>query len=146
MPYTAIMATEPDGRVAIMADFPTRAEADAHVDKFKASWPDAFVVDTPVEHFSHWSINVAGKSISMVLPTAPVPQSVTKLQLVRALRTAGLWGDVKSALKSSGTVVKEDWEYASQINRYDSLVASFAVAIGLTEADMDAIFVQGAEL
>lgn len=77
---------------------------------------------------------------------ASVPQHVTKLQLVRALRLSGDWGSVKSALKTSGTDTKEDWELSHIIPRDDSLMQGFAQALPLTPAEVDALFIQAAAL
>lgn len=88
-----------------------------------------------------------GTDFVPMAPEAPsVPAVVSKLQLVRALRIAGLWVDVKGALKSAGTIVKEDWEYASQIDRDDVLMATFAAALGLTPETMDQVFMEAATL
>lgn len=71
---------------------------------------------------------------------APVPRTVTKLQLVRALRQAGLWGAVKQAIANSGAETKEDWDLSHTIPRNDPLLMGLASALGKTEAEIDDVF------
>lgn len=78
--------------------------------------------------------------------TPSAPNRVTKLQLVRALRVSGQWGTIKAALMQADVVTKEDWEYAGVINRTDPVALTFAAALGLTDAEIDALFVAGAAL
>lgn len=87
--------------------------------------------------------------VSFVAPPAGppvVPKTISKLQLVRALRSAGHWGNVKATLAQADATTQEDWEYAFKINRSDPVVASFAAALGLTEDNLDDIFIDGAGL
>lgn len=75
---------------------------------------------------------------------APVPpEVVSKLQLIRALRIKGKWGQTKAAIASLSIDDKEDWEAAFQIKRADPLVATLGAAINppLTEAELDATFI-----
>ncbi|MBJ7543270.1 hypothetical protein [Rhodomicrobium udaipurense] len=69
----------------------------------------------------------------------PVPASVTPLQIVRALRQAGLKGAFDAALAVDAEA-KEDFNLAREIERDDPLVASIATALGKTSAEVDDIF------
>jgi len=69
-----------------------------------------------------------------------VPATVTKLQLVRALRAAGLWTSVQALLSQAPATVQEDWEFAHLMPRDDALLAQFAAALELTEAQQAALF------
>lgn len=75
-----------------------------------------------------------------------VPTTVTKLQLVRAMRSTGLWSTFKSSLKQSPTEIKEDWDYASVMDRDDELVMAFGVTLELDTAGMDALFIEASTL
>lgn len=75
-----------------------------------------------------------------------VPRSVTKLQLVRALRAAGLKASFDTALTSATAETQEDWDLAVSIRRDDPLVASFAATLGQTEAQVDDLFRQAGAL
>lgn len=142
MQFVAIMDDTSDGRLAKYMGFLTEAEADAHVALFLDRYPLAFVIPRPAFPQRHWRIDFAGKTVTNdpLVVVAPVPDSVTKLQLVRAMRTTSIWSAFKSSLKQSSSTVKEDWEYASTIDRGDSLTDAFAVSLSLNPAEMDDLF------
>lgn len=75
-----------------------------------------------------------------------VPTEVTKLQLVRGMRATGDWSSFKSSLKQSSTTIKEDWEYASVIDRYDSIVVAMGATLSLDTAGMDSLFITASTL
>jgi hypothetical protein len=137
MAFLAIMEATEDGRVAKHWAFPTEAEADAHVAAFLDRFPDAFTAPEPAAPFSHWRINTAAQAVTIDPPAPPVPANATKLRLVRALRAAGKWGAVKAALAKAGPGTNEDWSHAHLIERTDPIAA----ALGLTDAELDAIFI-----
>ena len=74
------------------------------------------------------------------LPPPPVPQTVTPLQARRALRAAGLAPVVEAALAQADEETREAWEYAVEVRRDDLLLAAVAAQIGLSDADLDALF------
>lgn len=70
----------------------------------------------------------------------PVPRSVTRLQLIRAMRAAELKTAFDAALAAAGADTQEDWSLAVSIRRDDALVSTFAVALGLSETATDDLF------
>lgn len=74
-----------------------------------------------------------------------VPQAVSMAQARKALLGAGLLGAVEAAI---GAIADEaerqraaiDWEYATEVRRDSPLVASLAPALGLADAQIDALF------
>ena len=75
-----------------------------------------------------------------------LPATVTKLQLVRALRAADLWTSVQALLAQAPATVQEDWALAHLMPRDDPFIAQFAAALELTEAEQAALFEAAAEL
>jgi len=73
-------------------------------------------------------------------PAAPVPESVTKLQLVRALRQTEHKAAFDAALNVAPADTQEDWSLAVEIRRDDPLVASFASELDVSSADVDDLF------
>lgn len=65
---------------------------------------------------------------------------LTKLQVIRALRAAGKWDALKAALAGASEDVREDWEAANTLRRNDPLIATFASALGITEAELDTMW------
>ena len=106
MAFVAIMAAEQDGRVAKFLSFPTRPEAEAHVARFTAMFPDAFVVAEPAEPMPHWLIDMVEQTITIDVPPPPPPPPESPLHLaVRALAIeidAGTRGAVEAVESEIG--------------------------------------------
>jgi RPA family protein len=66
--------------------------------------------------------------------------AVSKLQLIRAINAAGKRSQFNTALTAADQDTQDGWNYASQINRNDPLVAAFAQSTGGTATDVDALF------
>ena len=83
-----------------------------------------------------------------VLTQACIPPyaPVTPRQARLALNAAGLLDQVNTALNAAGGASLITWEYASQIQRTDPLIASIGTALGLTQAQIDALFIAAAAL
>lgn len=80
----------------------------------------------------------------------PVPDAITMRQARLVLLRAGLLSAVDEAIASmpgvEGEAARIEWEYAMEVHRQSPLVAALGHAIGLTEADIDDLFMRGAEL
>lgn len=81
-------------------------------------------------------------------PPAPpaVPASVSRLQLVRALRAAGLKQAFDAALAGAPAETQEDWSLAVEIRRDDPLVDTFAAALVVPVGEVDGLFRLAASL
>lgn len=83
-------------------------------------------------------------------PIVPVPQSVTMRQARLALHAAGLLAGVDAAIASmqepAKTAAAIEWEYASSVERNAGLVPAMAAALGMSEADIDDLFITAATL
>lgn len=80
------------------------------------------------------------------VPPVPAPQSVTMRQARLALLGAGLLETVEAAIVGAGPAAKIEWEYAKEVQRASGLVLAMATALGMTEAQIDALFVEAAKL
>lgn len=85
-----------------------------------------------------------------VAPPPEVPESVSMRQARLALLGAGLLSQVDAAIASLPIPQKEaaaiEWEYAQEVQRHNGLVPAMAQALGMTEAQLDALFIQAATL
>ena len=81
-------------------------------------------------------------------PNAPVvPQEVTALQARRALRAAGLYDTVKAAVEAATDPdVRDSWDYAAVWHRDAMWIGLLGAQLGLSQAQIDALFVQAASL
>lgn len=86
------------------------------------------------------------------LPPAPVfvPQTMTARQARLALLATGKLSDVPAAINSLPSPQKEqaeiEWEYASSIERSHPFITALGAALGLSNAEIDQLFIDGVEL
>lgn len=77
-------------------------------------------------------------------PMPPVPSSVTMRQARLALLGAGKLAAVESAIDAlsepAKTAARIEWDYSNDVRRHNGLVASLGPALGLTDAEIDALF------
>jgi hypothetical protein len=76
----------------------------------------------------------------------PVPESVSPLQMRRALRVAGLRATVDAFVAQQSEEVQEAWEYATIIMRTDPMITAGMTALGLTAQQVDDLFRLAASL
>lgn len=85
-----------------------------------------------------------------VAPPAPVPEVVTMRQARLALLGAGLLSSVNAAIASLPSPQKEaaevEWEYAAVVHRNSGLVPAMAQALGMTEQQIDELFITASAL
>lgn len=80
----------------------------------------------------------------------PVPQSVTMRQARLALLQAGLLAQVGAAIdqlpEPDRTAARIEWEYSQEVQRDKPFVQMLAPALGLDQAQLDALFIHAATL
>lgn len=85
-------------------------------------------------------------------PPAPtvVPAAVTMRQARLALLGADLLDDVDAAIAALPSPQKEaakiEWEYSQEVQRHNGVVASLGPLLGLTDAQIDDLFLTAAQL
>lgn len=85
-----------------------------------------------------------------VPPLPSVPSAITMRQARLVLFTAGLIGAVQTAINSLPSPDKEkaqiEWDYSNEVLRHNGFVATLGPALGLSDAQIDALFIAGAAL
>lgn len=85
----------------------------------------------------------------LVLPPS-IPQILSMRQARLALLDAGLLNSVQTAINGLPSPQKEraqiEWDYSNEVQRHNGFVATLGPALGLSEAQIDALFVAGAVL
>ena len=80
----------------------------------------------------------------------PVPTTVSKRQARRALLAAGLLAAVETVINelppAQRAVVLIEWNDSQEVRRDNPVTLQLAAAIGLTEEQIDALFITAAEL
>lgn len=92
-----------------------------------------------------------GEVFTQPPPPAPVvPAAVTMRQARLALLGAGLLDDVDAAINAMPSPQKEAariaWEYSQEVQRHNGVVAVLGPALGLTEAQIDTLFLAAEKL
>lgn len=81
---------------------------------------------------------------------SPIPQSVTMRQARLALLGAGKLAEVDAAIAAlsepTRTAAQIEWEYSNEVQRHNGIVSQLGPALGLTDAQIDALFVAAAAL
>lgn len=85
------------------------------------------------------------------LPAAPaVPQAVTMRQARLALEGVGKLDAVDAAIAAlplpARKLAKIEWEYSNEVQRHNGIVSQLGPALGLTDAQIDALFLGAAAL
>lgn len=77
-------------------------------------------------------------------PAPPRPRAVTMRQARLALNAAGLLSSVEAAINALPEPTKTqaliEWEYSNEVQRTNGIVAQLGPALGLSEAQLDALF------
>jgi hypothetical protein len=78
---------------------------------------------------------------------APVPLApITQRQMRLTLLSAGLLTTVDAMITQRGGADKITWDYASSIDRNDTLILSMAGVLGLSASMVDAMFLSASKL
>jgi hypothetical protein len=67
-------------------------------------------------------------------------------QAKMALHTANLLDDIDAAVMATGRLAQIEWEYATEVRRNHPLIAMIQVAKGLTDEEIDTLFVSASLL
>lgn len=84
--------------------------------------------------------------LPFVAPPPTVPQVVTIRQARLALLAADLLDDIDAAVAASGRAAQIEWEYATEVRRDHPLIAAMQAAKGLSDADVDQLFLTASEM
>jgi len=76
----------------------------------------------------------------------PVPEVVSMFQARAILMVHGLYDTVDAALKQAGGINLLAWEYATEVQRHSPLVMAMAQQLGLTNEQVDQLFIEAAQI
>ena len=79
-------------------------------------------------------------------PPPQVPVAVAMRQARQVLLAIGKLDVVDAAIAQAGRQAQIDWEYAHEVRRDAALVVGIGAALGLTEAEIDALFIHASTL
>lgn len=77
---------------------------------------------------------------------ARVPATITIRQAKLVLHHAGLLDDVDAAVAGADKATQLEWEYATEVKRDWPTLVAMATALGMTDTQLDDLFIQGSKL
>lgn len=95
---------------------------------------------------------ITGESelVEIDAPTPIIPETISMRQARLALLGADLLASVDTAIATMPSPAKDaaliEWEYATEVRRDSQLVAMLGPALGLDDAQIDALFVAASGL
>lgn len=116
----------------------------ATVAEAQAAFPEETCIDGSVG-----GIGWTWDGVTLAAPDpepAPIPQVVSMRQARLALLAAGLLPTVTAAVAAADAVAQIEWEYAQEVRRYWPTLLALQGAVGLSDAQLDALFVAAAAL
>jgi len=97
-------------------------------------------IDCPSNCTTEWTY-VNGEFLEPApAPLPPKPSVVSMRQARLALLQEGLLTNVNLAIQQGSEADKITWEYATEVNKNDSLVQNMAIALGLSQDELDNLF------
>ena len=87
-----------------------------------------------------------GEVFTPLAAVVPVPESVSQAQARLAMLNAGLLDAATAAVTAAGPAAVIEWEWRQTIRRDSPLVAGAALSLGLTDGQVDALFIAAAAL
>ena len=99
-------------------------------------------VNSPAEVQPGWSYS-DGQFIHPIEETTPDPRTIMTcgaLQFRKALRQLGKMDAVKSYVEQADEETQEAWEYATEFKRLDPFIVGGMAALGVSDAEVDAVF------
>lgn len=79
-------------------------------------------------------------------PSVSVPPVVSRFQARAALYQAGVLSAAETAIQGADMVSQIAWEDAQEFRRTSPLVSDIAQQIGLSESELDDLFIQAAQI
>lgn len=79
-------------------------------------------------------------------PGTIIPEVVSMRQARLALLQVELLDEVEAAIANGTRADQITWEYATEVNRGDSLVSNMAAALGLSSSQLDSLFLLASTL
>jgi len=96
-----------------------------------------------------WAVTDATPEQVAERRAALVPRAVPMRQARLALHAAGQLAAVEAAINAlsepARTAARIEWDYSSEVQRHHGLVAALAPALGLSDEQVDALFVAAAQ-
>ena len=115
----------------------------AHTDYIEI---DEFTAQRWVDYKANGQRNGLEAGTPVAPPPLPVPASVSPRQIRQALTRVGLRDAVENAIAYSDKDAQDWYKYATEFKRDHEMVSALSVALKVSSAQLDALFVLAASL
>lgn len=107
--------------------------------------PAQSITDANFVSYHAWVVagNAPTITASVVLQ---VPQSISSSQLRRILNATGLRAQAEAAVAAASQDVKDEWQFTSDFFRYNPVLLTFAAQLGMSDAQVDQLFIAASAL
>ena len=110
------------------------------------SLPDSFVPNGWTHDAGTWTSNAIAEAHMSEEEKAEVPILITMRQARLALLAAGLLVTVNDFIATQSDEIKIYWEYSQELYRYHPVLMSLGSQLGLSDQQIDALFVAAGKL
>ncbi len=149
---TAIMAADPEENTDDFRVYLLSGRCDQIIPKHVIA--GYLLVDTTVPgDFTPGTYTWDGAAVVKIPPIVPpvvVPEQVTMRQARLALLGADMLTQVNAAVAAmpspAGDAARIEWEFSSEVQRHRQLVAALGGILGLTDAQLDQLFITASKL
>lgn len=107
---------------------------------------DAFTFGTPLEQYEEQLSAIESAHFPPDPEPVLVPQVITIRQAKLVLLAAGLLDDVDAAVSAADRTTQIEWEYATEVKRDWPTLMAMQASLGLSDSQIDQLFIQGALL
>jgi hypothetical protein len=111
------------------------------VQQFPAGWLRQFSAQ---ERADRGFVELPEDPVEVIPPAPIVPTRVSQRQARIALLRGGLLDAVDLAVEEEGGEAKITWEWAEYINRHDPFIETLGSKLGLSDDDIDDLFIAAA--
>lgn len=76
---------------------------------------------------------------------SPIPQSITRIQAMKVMKSMGLWDTFKAVIASNQDA-QDEWDLATELQRSNEFVLALMPILNLTSEQLDELFTQASVL
>lgn len=117
------------------------------------AWSSAaggYVTEYPIDRLTHipseQELCDVLRPYGLALPLQDIPKSVSPYQARVALHMAGLLPSVETAIASAPVPAQIAWEYATVFERHSPFIEALSPMLGLTETQIDDLFLAASQV
>ena len=146
-PHTSLPAVPSDECLAWLGLVPVMLMGPPAYDPLREDLTETAPIETEGSWVQMWQVTAAApEAVAERLALRRADMTCTPRQARLALQQAGLLDAVTAWIASADATTQIEWEFALEVRRDWLPILACATALGLSEAQLDALFAQAATL